>query len=192
GFYNKSYWPVGAACSAKSCADYDELVSDGRFEDNQIEQISPNIRESAKISILGPVVAALGKNHWVIFIEVKPEQEFEVAVGHIKFVGFSTTSTNNQNTNKEPEETNNGKQISQVLVIVIVSKTRNQWVLFDFGQYMSHQRFQNIIKYITLTDIIANDDPFYFAQRFYNEFNENLAKAILSGSYLCIDESMCQ
>ncbi|CAG8845303.1 38455_t:CDS:2, partial [Gigaspora margarita] len=65
-------------------------------------------------------------------------------------------------------------------------------VLFDFSQYMSHQRFQNIIKYITLTDITANDDPFYFAQRFHNEFNENLAKANLPGSYLCIDKSMCQ
>lgn len=93
-----------------------------------------SIIEGAKISVLGPVVgenvarpllgelwknkrlfamilrAAPGKNHWVISLEAKPEQEFEVAAGHMKFVGFSTTSAgNNQNTNEEPEETNDGE-----------------------------------------------------------------------------------
>ncbi|CAG8623942.1 3984_t:CDS:2 [Diversispora eburnea] len=37
-----------------------------------------------------------------------------------------------------------------------------------------------------------NNDLFYFARKFHNEFNENLAKAIIPGSILCIDESMCQ
>ncbi|CAG8711597.1 6_t:CDS:2, partial [Funneliformis caledonium] len=52
-------------------------------------------------------------------------------------------------------------------------------VSLAFGQYMSHQRFRNIIKYLTLTDIPANDDPFHFAWQFHDEFNENLTKAIL-------------
>ncbi|CAI2190490.1 18230_t:CDS:2, partial [Funneliformis geosporum] len=65
-------------------------------------------------------------------------------------------------------------------------------VLLAFGQYMSHQQFRNIIKYLTLIDIPTNNDPFHFARQFHDEFNENLTKAILPGPYLCIDESMCQ
>ncbi|RHZ60427.1 hypothetical protein Glove_353g35 [Diversispora epigaea] len=65
-------------------------------------------------------------------------------------------------------------------------------VSLAFDQYMSHQRFRNIIKYLTLTDVLANEDPFHFARQFHNAFNENLAKVILPGPYLCMDESMCQ
>ncbi|RHZ73223.1 hypothetical protein Glove_232g213 [Diversispora epigaea] len=66
-------------------------------------------------------------------------------------------------------------------------------VSLGFGQYMSHRRFRNIVKFLTLTDTpIDDNDPFYFARKFHNEFNENLAKAITPGSILCIDESMCQ
>ncbi|RHZ53471.1 hypothetical protein Glove_441g18 [Diversispora epigaea] len=66
-------------------------------------------------------------------------------------------------------------------------------VSLGFGQYMSHRRFRDIVKFLTLTDTpIDDNDPFYFARKFHNEFNENLAKAITPGSILCIDESMCQ
>ncbi|CAG8819695.1 41709_t:CDS:2, partial [Gigaspora margarita] len=58
-------------------------------------------------------------------------------------------------------------------------------VALTFGQYMSHKRFRDIIKYLTLSNIATtNDDP--------DAFNENLSKAITPGSSLCIDESMCQ
>ncbi|CAG8476146.1 21011_t:CDS:2 [Gigaspora margarita] len=54
--------------------------------------------------------SALSKNHWVISLEAKPKQEFEVIAGRMKFVEFYTTSAgNNQNTNEEPKKTNNGK-----------------------------------------------------------------------------------
>ncbi|CAG8850620.1 40853_t:CDS:2, partial [Gigaspora margarita] len=50
----------------------------------------------------------------------------------------------------------------------------------------------NIIKYLRLTDVSTNEDPFYFAWQFHDTFNNNLVNAVLPGSYLCIDESMCQ
>ncbi|RHZ60931.1 hypothetical protein Glove_350g96 [Diversispora epigaea] len=66
-------------------------------------------------------------------------------------------------------------------------------VALEFGQYMSHRRFRDIVKYLKLTDVPTDDDdPFHFARKFHNAFNENLAKAITPGSFLCIDESMCQ
>ncbi|CAG8829392.1 38375_t:CDS:2, partial [Gigaspora margarita] len=48
------------------------------------------------------------------------------------------------------------------------------------------------VKYLILTDISINDKPFYFIHQFHNAFNDNLSHAITPGSYLCIDESMCQ
>ncbi|CAI2178397.1 9226_t:CDS:2 [Funneliformis geosporum] len=63
-------------------------------------------------------------------------------------------------------------------------------VSLAFGQYILYQRFRNIIKYLTLTDISTNNDPFHFAWQFHDEFNENLIKAILPGPYLCMDESI--
>ncbi|CAG8835348.1 21686_t:CDS:2 [Gigaspora margarita] len=57
---------------------------------------------------------------------------------------------------------------------------------------MSHQRFQKIIKYLKLTDLLESDDSFYFARQFHNAFNENLTMAVSPGTYLCIDKSMCQ
>lgn len=65
-------------------------------------------------------------------------------------------------------------------------------VALGFGQYMSHRRFRDIVKFLTLTDAPMDDDPFHFARQFHNKFNENLSGAITPGSILCIDESMCQ
>ncbi|CAG8716111.1 44056_t:CDS:2, partial [Gigaspora margarita] len=65
-------------------------------------------------------------------------------------------------------------------------------ISLSLGQYMSHRRFRSIVKYLTLTDISINDDPFYFIRQFHDAFNDNLSHAITPGSYLCIDESMCQ
>lgn len=56
---------------------------------------------------------------------------------------------------------------------------------------MSHQRFQDIVKFLTLTDAPMDNDPFYFAQKFHIEFNKNLSQDT-SGIFLCINESMCQ
>ncbi|RHZ83451.1 hypothetical protein Glove_92g57 [Diversispora epigaea] len=66
-------------------------------------------------------------------------------------------------------------------------------VALEFDQYMSHRRFRDIVKYLKLTNVPTdNDDPFHFARKFHNVFNENLAKAIIPCSFFCIDKSMCQ
>jgi len=72
------------------------------------------------------------------------------------------------------------------------NKQETAGVSLSFGQYMSHQRFRNIIKYLRLTDVSTNEAPFYFARQFHVAFNDNLVNAVLPGPYLCIDESMCQ
>ncbi|CAG8759319.1 13857_t:CDS:2, partial [Funneliformis caledonium] len=55
-------------------------------------------------------------------------------------------------------------------------KQETAGVSLAFSQYMSHQRFRNIIKYLTLTDISANDDPFHFARQFHDELTKILQK----------------
>ncbi|CAG8620147.1 2259_t:CDS:1 [Ambispora leptoticha] len=74
------------------------------------------------------------------------------------------------------------------------NKQDTKRILLTFGQYMPHQRFRKIIKYLKLTDDVSedNDDPFYFARQFHDAFNENLKMAVSPSTYLCIDESMCQ
>ncbi|CAG8733472.1 27271_t:CDS:2, partial [Gigaspora margarita] len=52
----------------------------------------------------------------------------------------------------------------------------------------AHASEREIIKYLTLTDKPKDSDPFYNIQQFHATFNENLRP----GTYLCINESMCQ
>lgn len=88
-----------------------------------------------------------------------------------------------------------------VMIYVKCADINNYWavtqepysVALEFGQYMSHRRFRNIVKFLTLTDeSINNDDPFYFVRKFHTAFNKNLSEAVTPGNSLCIDESMCQ
>ncbi|CAG8466680.1 2781_t:CDS:2, partial [Diversispora eburnea] len=71
-----------------------------------MEQISSNIKESAKVSVLGSVVVlrvALGNNCWIICPELQTEIEIEVSVGRMKFVDFPINVDTNQNISNEEE-----------------------------------------------------------------------------------------
>ncbi|RHZ74844.1 hypothetical protein Glove_219g45 [Diversispora epigaea] len=58
---------------------------------------------------------------------------------------------------------------------------------------MSHQRFRDIVKFMTLTDAPMDDnDTFYFARKFHNKFNDNLSEVVTPRGFLRIDESVSQ
>lgn len=90
--------------------------------------------------------------------------------------------------------------ILTIMTYVHCADIRDYWsvkegacgVALSFGKYMSHKRFRDITKYLILSDTNKNDDPFFFARKFHDAFNENLSKAITPGDHLCIDESICQ
>ncbi|CAG8531428.1 10494_t:CDS:2 [Diversispora eburnea] len=57
---------------------------------------------------------------------------------------------------------------------------------------MTYVQCSDICDYWLTVPDKDDDDPFHFAWKFHNTFNENLAKAITPSSFLCIDKSMCQ
>ncbi|CAG8764939.1 9436_t:CDS:2, partial [Ambispora leptoticha] len=53
-----------------------------------------------------------------------------------------------------------------------------------FGHFMSHRRFRDVIKFLTLTDEpMDNNDPFCLLRQFHNAFNKNLSEAIIPGPF---------
>ncbi|CAG8843225.1 35872_t:CDS:2, partial [Gigaspora margarita] len=87
-------------------------------------------------------------------------------------------------------------------IISVVILATNKYVKEEFIRFIGILTIITYVKCADINDYWLNKqetagvslsfDPFYFAWQFHNTFNDNLVNAVLPGSYLCIDESMCQ
>ena len=100
-------------------------------------RIFSNIREGAKVSVLGSVVdkniaqpllkelwktkrlsatvlqVASGNNRWIICLDSQPENEIETLAGRMKFVAFFTTSLDTNQSTDDEERTSDSEMDSE-------------------------------------------------------------------------------
>ncbi|RHZ86687.1 hypothetical protein Glove_47g15 [Diversispora epigaea] len=141
-----------------------------------MERISSNIRESAKVSILGSVVSkniallriATGNNRWIICPDLQPEKKIEVSAGSMKFVDFPTTSAGtNQNT--RDEEGMDGSETD------ISSNTDSD---SDEDREATNVRNVDNIRWSNSFDFLYFHCNFYFSQITESKYNSEIKTSL--------------
>ncbi|CAG8726693.1 9519_t:CDS:2, partial [Funneliformis caledonium] len=81
-----------------------------------------SVREGTKVSVLGSVVATVlrvapGNNYWIICLNSQPENEIEISSGRMKFVAFSTTSSDTDQNMDDEKRTSDSKMDSETDIL---------------------------------------------------------------------------
>ncbi|CAG8733098.1 15762_t:CDS:2, partial [Funneliformis caledonium] len=179
-------------------------------------RISLNIREGVKVSVLGSVVGEniaqpLLRELWktkrlsATVLRVASENEIEVSSSRMKFVAFSTTSSDTDQNMDDEERTSDSEMDSETdissntddssedgKVINVMSRSYSSTPVVhiaDISKAILRQFFERFMPVDFIMSVVI---PSTNKSQFHDEFNENLTKAILPDPYLCMDESMCQ